>query len=139
VGTGVDPTLSVSASVTRSAGVSSPRALCIAWLILDEHGDTYDHGPPPPAAPPDPSASVGRFGCAFNRSGVRIPTLAISAWIPERTVFTDEHGATSLISRLRERRKPRPSPDTMSPPAAGARLYPLPAVKGDQSIYPLDK
>jgi hypothetical protein len=78
--------------VTRSAGVPSPRALCIAWLILDEHGDTYDHVPPPPA-PPDPSASVGRFGCTFNRSGVRVPTLAISAWISERTVVTDEHGA----------------------------------------------
>jgi hypothetical protein len=79
--------------VTRSAGVPSPRALCIAWLILDEHGDTYDHVPPPPAAPPDPSASVGRFGCTFNRSGVRVPTLAISAWISERTVVTEEHGA----------------------------------------------
>jgi phospholipase C len=34
---------------------------------------------------------------------VRIPTLAISAWIPQRTVVTGEHRATSLIATLRER------------------------------------
>jgi phospholipase C len=39
----------------------------------------------------------------FNRSGVRIPTLAISAWIPERTVINEEHCATSLLATMRER------------------------------------
>jgi hypothetical protein len=44
-----------------------------------------------------------QFGFTFDRSGIRIPTLAISAWIPERTVVNDEHRATSLISTLRQR------------------------------------
>ncbi len=39
----------------------------------------------------------------FKRAGVRIPTLAISAWIPERTVITAEHRATSLLATMRER------------------------------------
>ena len=72
-------------------------------VTFDEHGGTYDHIAPPPAAPPDPAAPAGQFGFTFNRSGVRIPTLAISAWIPERTVVNEEYRATSVLSTLRER------------------------------------
>ena len=36
---------------------------------------------------------------------MRIPTLAISAWIPERTVVTETYRATSLISTMRDRWK----------------------------------
>ena len=72
-------------------------------VTFDEHGGTYDHVAPPPAAPPDPSAPAGSSASRFDRSGVRIPTLAISAWIPERTVVNEEYRATSLISTLRER------------------------------------
>ena len=43
------------------------------------------------------------MGFSFNRSGVRIPTLAISAWIPERTVVNDEFRATSLLATMRQR------------------------------------
>ncbi|MDN5765139.1 MAG: hypothetical protein L0H78_04905 [Humibacillus sp.] len=72
-------------------------------VTFDEHGGTYDHVAPPAAAPPHASAPAGQFGFAFDRSGVRIPTLAISAWIPERTVVTEEYRATSVISTMRER------------------------------------
>jgi phospholipase C len=72
-------------------------------VTFDEHGGTYDHIPPSPAAPPDPKAPPGQFGFTFNRSGVRLPTLAISAWIPERTVITQEYRATSVLATLRER------------------------------------
>ena len=51
-------------------------------VTFDEHGGTYDHVPPPPAIPPDGTGAPGQMGFTFNRSGVRIPTLAISAWIP---------------------------------------------------------
>jgi phospholipase C len=63
-------------------------------VTFDEHGGTYDHVPPPPATPPDPVAPPGQFGFTFDRSGVRIPTLAVSAWMPARTVVTGEHRAT---------------------------------------------
>ena len=72
-------------------------------VTFDEHGGTYDHVTPPPATPPDPAGPAGQFGFTFNRCGVRIPTLAISPWIPARTVVTDEHRATSLLSTLRDR------------------------------------
>ena len=70
---------------------------------FDEHGGTYDHVPPPPVLPPDPAASAGQLGFAFDRSGVRVPAIAISAWIPERTVINAEYRHTSVIRTIRER------------------------------------
>ena len=46
------------------------------------------------------------MGFTFNRSGVGIPTLAISAWIPEQTVVNDEFRATSLLATMRQRFNP---------------------------------
>jgi phospholipase C len=75
----------------------------LLMVTFDEHGGTYDHVPPPPAPSPGPSAQPGQFGFAFDRSGVRVPAIAISAWIPERTVVTGEYRSTSVIRTLRER------------------------------------
>ena len=75
----------------------------LLMVNFDEHGGTYDHVPPPPAPPPDPSAPPGQLGFAFDRSGVRVPALAISAWIPERTVVNAEYRNTSIIRTMRER------------------------------------
>ena len=43
------------------------------------------------------------MGFRFDRSGVRIPTLAVSAYIEPKTVMTEEYRNTSLIRTLRER------------------------------------
>ncbi|MGV1036264.1 MAG: alkaline phosphatase family protein [Candidatus Nanopelagicales bacterium] len=72
-------------------------------VTFDEHGGTYDHAPPPLAVPPSGKEVPGQMGFTFNRSGVRIPTLAISAWIPEKTFVTEEYRATSLIATMTER------------------------------------
>ena len=72
-------------------------------VTFDEHGGTYDHVPPPSAVPPDGTGAPGQMGFTFDRAGVRIPTLAISAWIPERTVISAEHRATSLMATMRQR------------------------------------
>jgi len=79
-----------------------------AWNTLllvtfDEHGGTYDHVPPPQVPSPDPPGSFRQYGFGFDRSGVRVPAFAISAWIPERTVVTGEHRNTSVIATLRQR------------------------------------
>jgi phospholipase C len=71
-------------------------------VTFDEHGGTYDHVAPPAAVPPD-GKGPGQMGFLFDRAGLRIPTLAISAWIPERTVITDEYRATSLLATMRGR------------------------------------
>jgi phospholipase C len=89
----------------RSASSSPGSNACNTLLMVtfDEHGGTYDHVPPPMAAPPDPAAPAGQLGFTFERSGVRVPAIAISAWIPERTVVTEEYRHTSVIRTLRER------------------------------------
>jgi phospholipase C len=88
---------------TSSSATGSNYRNTTLLVTFDEAGGTYDHVPPPLAVPPHPSDAPGQYGFTFNRSGVRIPTLAISAWVPERTVVTDEYRATSLIATIRER------------------------------------
>lgn len=88
---------------TSSAPQGSNHLNTTLLITFDEHGGTYDHVPPPAVAPPDPNAPIGQWGFTFERLGVRIPTIAISAWIPEQTVVTDEYRATSLIATMRER------------------------------------
>jgi phospholipase C len=75
----------------------------LLMVNFDEAGGTYDHVAPPAAAPPDPAAPAGQMGFTFNRSGIRVPAIAISPWIPEQTVVNDEHRHTSVIRTLRER------------------------------------
>jgi Phosphoesterase family len=89
------------------------------------------HVPPPAAPPPDPAAPAGQLGFRFDRSGVRVPAIAVSAWIPDTTVINDEYRHTSVIRTLRERwhadrprrRGPRPGPHPVpGPPAGPGRL-----------------
>ncbi len=75
----------------------------LLMVNFDEHGGTYDHVPPPPAPPPDPSAPAGQYGFTFDRSGVRVPAIAVSAWIPERTAVNGEYRNTSVLATMRER------------------------------------
>jgi phospholipase C len=73
--------------------------LLIGW---DEPGGTYDHVPPPPIAPPDPTAPAGECDFTFDRSGYRVPAVIISPWVAAGDVFNEEHRHTSLIATLRE-------------------------------------
>jgi phospholipase C len=75
----------------------------LLMIVCDEHGGTYDHVPPPMATPPDPAAPAGQMGFRFDRLGVRLPAVAISPWIAERTVVNDPYRHTSLIRTMRER------------------------------------
>ncbi|MEU9134842.1 alkaline phosphatase family protein [Streptomyces sp. NPDC048404] len=72
-------------------------------VAFDEHGGTYDHVPPPRVDPPDPAGPAGQMGFRFDRAGIRIPTLAVSAYIDPRTVVSDPYRNTSLITTLRDR------------------------------------
>jgi len=72
-------------------------------ITFDEHGGTYDHVPPPLVPPPGPADPVGQMNFGFDRSGLRVPAIAVSAWIGERTVINAEYRNTSVIRTLRER------------------------------------
>jgi phospholipase C len=75
----------------------------LLMVTFDEHGGTYDHVPPPLAPPPSPSRAAGQLGFTFERSGVRLPAIAISPWIDEATVVNDTFRSTSVLATLRER------------------------------------
>ena len=74
-------------------------------ITYDEHGGCYDHAPPPNAARPEPPDPNQVF--AFDRYGVRVPTVLISPYIPQGTVFRVAGGVpcdhTSVIATLRKR------------------------------------
>jgi phospholipase C len=74
-------------------------ALLIGW---DEPGGTYDHVPPGPVPPPDPSAPAGEFGFTFDRSGYRVPAIMVSPWVESGAVYNEEYRHTSLIATLRK-------------------------------------
>ena len=75
----------------------------LLMVVFDEHGGTYDHVPPPAATPPAPNGPAGQMGFKFDRLGVRLPAIAVSPWIDERTVVNDVHHHTSVIRTMRER------------------------------------
>jgi phospholipase C len=91
-------------AIRSSSSPDGSNAYNTLFLVtFDEHGGTFDHVPPPAALPPDPAAPAGQMGFRFDRSGVRVPAIAVSAWIPEQTVINGEYRHTSVIRTLRER------------------------------------
>ncbi|GAA4996595.1 alkaline phosphatase family protein [Yinghuangia aomiensis] len=90
-------------AVRMSASPTGSNAYNTLFVVtFDEAGGTYDHVPPPPGPPPDPAAPAGQYGFRFDRSGIRIPAIAISAWVPEHAVVTDLHRSTSVLRTMRE-------------------------------------
>ena len=65
-------------------------------------GRTYDHVPPGPVPPPDPSAPPGECDFSFDRSGYRVPAIIVSPWVEPGSVYNDEYRHTSLIATLRK-------------------------------------
>jgi phospholipase C len=88
-------------SGTSASGSNAWNTLLM--VTFDEHGGTYDHVPPPAAPPPHPASAPGQLNFAFDRSGVRVPAIAISAWIPAEKVVTSQFRNTSVIATLRKR------------------------------------
>lgn len=71
-------------------------------LTFDEHGGMADHVKPPYAVRPFANESIGGF--EFDVMGVRIPTIVVSPWITENTVFRSEtdtaYDSTSILATL---------------------------------------
>ncbi len=71
-------------------------------ITFDEHGGIYDHVPPPYAENPWPNDV--RDGFRYDLMGVRVPTILVSPWIEQNTVFRSEtdvaYDATSFLATL---------------------------------------
>ena len=71
-------------------------------VTFDEHGGTFDHVPPP-AAVPQTARRSGPDGLHLRSLRRADSGAGNSAWVPEQTVITGEHRATSLLATMRER------------------------------------
>ncbi|WP_374404580.1 alkaline phosphatase family protein [Niveibacterium sp.] len=71
-------------------------------ITFDEHGGIYDHAAPPYAENPWPNDVVD--GYRFDMMGVRVPTILVSPWIKEKTVFRSStpvhYDSTSILATL---------------------------------------
>lgn len=73
-------------------------------IVFDEHGGCYDHVCPPPSIPPDksviPPGQPGGTGFAFDRLGVRVPAIVVSAYTPQETIVNTIFDHTSALSTV---------------------------------------
>lgn len=63
-------------------------------ITYDEHGGFYDHFPAPQPVPNPDGINSEKPYFNFTRGGIRIPTIAISPWIPKNTVIHKAQGPT---------------------------------------------
>lgn len=84
----------------RTSDADGSNALNTMLLVtFDEHGGCYDHVPPPAAVPPG-GLEKGEMAFEFDRLGVRVPAIAISAWTKAGTIIHDEMHHGSAIATL---------------------------------------
>lgn len=73
-------------------------------VLFDEHGGCYDHVAPGAAVPPDDiviqPTQKGGSGFQFNRLGVRVPAIVVSAYTPPQTIINQVFDHTSVLSTL---------------------------------------
>jgi len=71
-------------------------------VTFDEHGGIFDHVPPPYAENPYPNDDEDGF--RYDIMGVRIPTILVTPWVNEQTVFRSQtdvsYDATSFLATL---------------------------------------
>jgi phospholipase C len=71
-------------------------------ITFDEHGGFFDHVPPPYTRNPWPNDIVDGF--RYDIMGVRVPTILVSPWIREQTVFRSPtevaYDSTSILATL---------------------------------------
>jgi phospholipase C len=88
-------------------GPQWPRSLLV--VTFDEHGGYFDHAAPPAAvnpdginspAPGDTASFAPPF--AFNRLGLRVPTILASPYLPKGTVCSRPLQHTSVLVTVRE-------------------------------------
>ncbi len=83
-----------------STGNNSQNTLLI--ITFDEHGGCFDHvAPTRPAVNPDGKNSAQGF--RFDRLGVRVPMIMVSANIAQNTIVNDVKDHTSFIQTMQKK------------------------------------
>ncbi|WP_433677430.1 alkaline phosphatase family protein [Microbacterium gorillae] len=87
-------------AVRTAASTTGSHARNTALLItFDEHGGTYDHVPPPAAVPPDHREDT-EMDFGFDRLGLRVPAILVSAYTAAGTIVNDELHHAAVIATL---------------------------------------
>ena len=126
---------SVYTSIRESAAPTGSNAMNTMLVVtFDEHGGTYDHVPPPAATPPETRAKT-EMGFGFDRLGVRVPAIAISAYTAKGQIVNDPMHHGSVIATLSEKfdLEPLTARDTGAPTLANAITLRTPR---DPSLWP---
>jgi phospholipase C len=78
-------------------------------VTFDEHGGYFDHADPPAAVNPDGinSPAPGDTtsfapAVAFDRLGLRVPTLLVSPYVPRGVVYSKPLQHTSVLATVRK-------------------------------------
>ena len=91
-------------AIRNSASATGSNAMNTMLLVtFDEHGGIHDHVVPPPATPPGPLPPDAEMGFTFDRLGVRVPAIAISAFTRKGTIIHDEMHHAAVIATLCEK------------------------------------
>jgi phospholipase C len=75
-------------------------------ITFDEHGGGFDHVPPPSATPPnlaDFNGGVGQEGFNFDRLGVRVPMVMVSANIAANTIVNSPMHHCSFLQTMQQK------------------------------------
>jgi len=115
-------------------------------ITYDEHGGCFDHVSPPRAVSPD---DCKQEGFAFDRYGVRVPTVLVSPYIPAGSKIRSYNGPlprlgppypfdhTSIMATLRSLfglGPPFTRRDGVSPNLLGALSLPVPRIDCPASV-----
>ena len=91
---------SIYTSIRESSTAAGSNALNTMLVVtFDEHGGTYDHVPPPSATPPE-KRSETEMGFGFDRLGLRVPAIAISAYTAKGQIVNEPMHHGSVIATL---------------------------------------
>jgi phospholipase C len=72
-------------------------------ITYDEHGGCYDHVQPPGAVPPYIFQPDTEMGFKFDRLGIRVTTVLVSAYINSGTVINENLTHTSVIKTMSDK------------------------------------
>lgn len=101
---------------------ASPHWQDTALVVLtDEHGGTYDHVLPPGTIAPDDHRPDG-YDFHFDRLGVRVPAMIVSAYSPQQVVMT-QFDHTSVIASVADLFGLGPVPATLGKRAQQANSF----------------
>lgn len=82
-------------------------------ITFDEHGGCFDHVAPPPHLPvsdknkvwPPHPGVTGEKGFKFDRLGIRVPMIMVSAHIAQNTIVNERFDHSSFIKTMSEKWK----------------------------------